>query len=218
MLQRIFNYDNVVFRTITKIGYIWWLNILWVIFSLPVVTIGASTTALLYSCMKLKNEEGYCTKNFLKSFKENFKQSTAIFLLFVIVGALLAVNLVFWNQTGGTVGKTVKMFVIAASVPYFLTLLYVFAVQARFVNTVKRTIQYAFVLAVKNFIWTFQMAIIMAAVIYLNFTWLVANYVTLSIGAGVVAYFMCAYYNRIFAPYIEAAEKTAAEEMGGTEN
>lgn len=218
MLQRIFNYDNVVFRTITKIGYIWWLNILWVIFSLPVVTIGASTTALLYSCMKLKKEEGYCTKNFLKSFKENFKQSTAIFLLFVIVGALLAVNLVFWNQTGGTLGKTMKMFVIAASVPYFLTLLYVFAVQARFVNTVKRTIQYAFVLAVKNFIWTFQMAIIMAAVIYLNFTWLVANYVTLSIGAGVVAYFMCAYYNRIFTPYIEAAEKTAAEEMGGTEN
>lgn len=212
MLNRIFNYDNVVFRTITKIGYIWWLNILWVIFSLPVITIGASTTALLYSCMKLKKEEGYCTKNFLKSFKENFKQSTAIFLLFVLVGALLAVNLVFWNQTGGTVGKTVKMFVIAMFVPYFLDLLYVFAVQARFVNTVKRTIQYAFVLAVKNFVWTFQMALIMAALVYLNFTWLVANYITLSVGVGVVAYFMCAYYNRIFEPYIEAAAKTEEAE------
>lgn len=212
MLDRIFNYDNVVFRTIMKIGYIWWLNILWVIFSLPVVTIGASTTALLYSCMKLKKEEGYCTKNFLKSFKENFKQSTVIFLLFVLVGALLAVNLVFWNQTGGTVGKTVKMFVIAMMVPYFLDLLYVFAVQARFVNTVKRTIQYAFVLSVKNFVWTFQMAIIMAAMVYLNFTWLVANYITLSVGVGVVAYFMCAYYNRIFAPYIEAAEEKTEEE------
>lgn len=211
MLDRIFNYDNVVFRTIGKIGYIWYLNLLWLLFSLPIVTIGASTTALLYSCMKLKKEEGYCTKNFMKSFKENFKQSTIIWLLYVLVGAILALDLVFWNQTGGGIGKTVWAVTIAILIPYCLSLLYVFAVQARFVNPVKRTIQYAFVLSLKNFVWTIQMILIMGAVIYLNLTWLLANAITLSIGAGFVAYFMCAYYNRIFAPYIDVAQEDTTE-------
>lgn len=211
MLERIFNYDNVVFRTIGKIGYIWYLNILWVIFSLPVFTIGASTTALLYSCMKLRKDEGYCTQNFWKSFKENFKQSTIIFIVFVIAGVLLALSLIFWNQTGGTMGKTFKIITLAVMVLYCLDLLYVFAVQARFVNKVKRTIQYAFILSVKNFIWTFQMLLIMGAMVYLNFTWLIANVITLTIGAGLVAYFMSAYYNRIFEPYIEAALAGAGE-------
>lgn len=218
MLERIFNYDNVVFRTIGKIGYIWWLNILWVIFSLPVVTIGASTTALLYSCMKLHKNEGYCTKNFIKSFKENFKQSTILYFLFVIVGVLLGVDLIYWNQTGGVMGKTVWGLTIAVLIPYCLILLYVFAVQARFVNPIKRTIQYSFVLSIKNFVWTFQMLLIMGVFIYLNLTWLLANFISLSLGVGVVAYFMCAYYNRIFNPYIEAAMQTAEEENGEAEN
>ena len=56
--MRFFSVDNPVWRFIRKIGYLWLLNILWVLTSLPVITLGASTTALVYACLKLKGDEG----------------------------------------------------------------------------------------------------------------------------------------------------------------
>lgn len=212
MLEKLFNYDNPVFRFFGKVGYIWYLNFLWLVCSLPIITIGASTTALLYSSMKLKADEGYVTKNFFKSFRENFRQSTILFLLFAAAGALLGLSLIYWNQLGGVFGKTMKVIAAAASVVYLLDLLYVFAVQARFVNPIKRTVQYAFMLSVKNFIWTIQMAIIAGFVIWVNTTVILANLITLNIGIGVMAYLFGIYYSRIFAPYIEAAKEQEASD------
>ena len=78
MWDRFFDLDNVVWRTIDKIGKIFLLNLLWLICSLPVFTIGASTTALIYTSMKLSDNEGYWHQNFFSSFKENFKQATGV--------------------------------------------------------------------------------------------------------------------------------------------
>ena len=45
MLAGLFNYDNPVWRFIGKFWDVLIVNILWIICSIPVVTIGASTTA-----------------------------------------------------------------------------------------------------------------------------------------------------------------------------
>lgn len=58
MWNRIFDVDNAVFRAIDTIGKIFILNLYWVICSLPIFTIGASTSALLYASMKLHDREG----------------------------------------------------------------------------------------------------------------------------------------------------------------
>jgi uncharacterized membrane protein YesL len=94
--MRFFSVDNPVWRFIRKIGYLWLLNILWVLTSLPVITIGASTTALFYACMKLQGDEGYPTANYFRSFRENFRQATIIWLIYAAVGALLVYGLIFW--------------------------------------------------------------------------------------------------------------------------
>ena len=168
MLSRIFDADNAVFRFFSTLGYVWWLHILWLICSLPIITIGASTTALCYSCMKLRRQEGYATQNFFKSFKENFVQSTILFVMFLIVGAVLLVDLVLSNQMGNQLGQMLKAGALVLLVPYSITLLYVFAVQARFTNTIVKTIQYSFVLASKHFVYTIQMAILVGLIVYLN--------------------------------------------------
>ena len=99
--MRFFSVDNPVWRFIRKIGYLWLLNILWVLTSLPVITIGASTTALFYACMKLQGDEGYPTANYFRSFRENFRQATIIWLIYAAVGALLVYGLIFWNLMDG---------------------------------------------------------------------------------------------------------------------
>lgn len=82
MLQGFFNYDNPVWRFIGKLGDLILLNILWIVCSIPVFTIGASTTAVYYVTLKLARDEGDSTiRSFFHSFKSNFRQATAIWLI-----------------------------------------------------------------------------------------------------------------------------------------
>ena len=89
-MGKIFDMDNPVFRTISKLVDLIWLNIIFIIFSLPVVTIGASVTALMSVTMKMaRDREGYMWAGFWKSFKENFKQSTIIWIIMILVATVL---------------------------------------------------------------------------------------------------------------------------------
>lgn len=198
MLDRIFDTDNVVFRFFNKAGYIWWLHVLWLVCSIPVITLGASTTALLYSCMKLRDRDGYVTRNFFHSFKVNFRQSTIIFIFFLITGGLLLFDLAVCSRTDSFVGNFVRYGAAALLIPYSITLLYVFAIQAKFVNPVVKTIRYAFLTAVRYFGYTLQMIFVVVAVLLLNMTIVLANFITLSIGVGIVMYILSVYYNKIF--------------------
>ena len=79
------------------------LSILWVVTSLPVITIGASTTALYYAVVKvIRNNEGYVWGEFWNGFRTNFKQATIIWL---VVALLLA----------GAVADIVVVYVLSAA-------------------------------------------------------------------------------------------------------
>ena len=96
MLSNIFNYDNPVWRFMGKFCDILLLNILWTLCSVPIVTIGASTTAVYYVTLKLvRDEEGPTVRSFFRSFKENFKQATVIWLILLVAGLLIGFDLYF---------------------------------------------------------------------------------------------------------------------------
>lgn len=211
MLDRIFDTDNVVFRFFNTVGYVWWLHILWLVCSLPVITMGASTTALCYSCMKLRNREGYVTRNFFHSFKENFRQSTILFLFFLITGGILLLDMVLCSKMDSVKGHLVRYGAIALMIPYSMTLLYAFALQAKFVNPVVKTLQYAFLTAGRYFGYTVQMFLVVAAVLMLNTTIVLANFITLSMGIGIVMYILSIYYNKIFSGILMQLEESSGE-------
>lgn len=92
MLQGFFNYDNPVWRFIGKLGDLILLNILWIVCSIPVFTIGASTTAVYYVTLKLVRDEGDSTiRSFFHSFKGNFRQATAIWMVLLAAGIVLGI-------------------------------------------------------------------------------------------------------------------------------
>lgn len=205
--MRFFSVDNVVWRSVARLGQIWVLDLLWLLCCLPVITIGASTTALIYSCMKLHKDEGHILSNFFKSFKENFLQATGIWLIYAVVGALLAGNLIFWNQMDNSSVKFMWILTVALLIPYFASLVYVFAIQAKFIHTVPQTIHYAIVMAIKHWKTTLQMVIILGLVLYLDlFTINLAAYATLFYGAGAIAYIFALYQSNVFEHYIPKEE------------
>lgn len=216
MLDRIFDMDNVVWRAIDKVGKIFLLNLLWLLCSIPIVTIGASTTALIYSSMKLHENEGYWYQNFFKSFRENFKQATGLFLLYLLAGALLAADFMLGGQAGNSFGLVMQGIAGILGIPYFLSLLYVFGVQAKFVNPVKGTIRYSFFMALRNMKYTVQMAVLMILFVWVNTTTLFANFFSLIYGFGLMGFFFAAYYRKAFEKYLnpgKGAEEPAGEQM-----
>ena len=68
MMNRIFDMDNPLWRFLGKLADLMILNILFLLCSIPIFTIGASLTGVYYVCLKIKEqEEGYIVRNFFKS-------------------------------------------------------------------------------------------------------------------------------------------------------
>ena len=179
---------------------------MWLVCSLPIITIGASTTALIYSCMKLHKEEGYATKNFFKSFKENFKQSTIIWLIYVAVGAILTADLYFWKQQSNG-NKVVLGLSLAVLILYAISLSYVFAIQAKFVNSIKNTLLYSILLPFKNLKETILILVTLGTVLYFNVTTVfLVNFFTLNVGVGFIVFLLAVFYNAVFERYIPKEE------------
>lgn len=130
--------------------------------------IGAAFTALHYVCLKMvRNEEGYITKDFFKSFKLNFKQATIIWTVAMLIGALLIFNFTYIHL----MEHATVFFAASAAAAIFLyfIILYVFPILSHFVNTVKGTVKNAFfmsILALPKTILMVIVTLIPVAIIY----------------------------------------------------
>ena len=88
-----FNYDNKVFEFINRVVDTMFTTLLWVVFSLPVITLGASTTAFYEVVHKvLRKNKGYVWHTFWSTFIANFKRSTIVWLI------QLALSLFFYTD------------------------------------------------------------------------------------------------------------------------
>ena len=159
----LFNVDGPVLQFVNKIVYSVYLNILWFLCCIPVITVGASTTALFYVTLKIsKNEEGNITKAFFRSFRKNFRQGTLICLILLDAGIILGVDgyvlyhmrfeNVFWTLC------TAVFFVAAAA--YAVILMYIFPLLARFDNTIGAMFKNSLLIGARFLFCTLLMAVV----------------------------------------------------------
>lgn len=199
-MSEIFTTDNMVIRILNRIGDILILHFLWLLCSLPIVTIGASTTALYYTAMKaVKYEDGYVARRFFKSFKENFRQSTIIWLIMLFAGFLCGWYLSYSIETHKSV---LTMFSTILTCVYVFILIYVFPLQSKFDNKITVTIRNAFLLSVKNFPWTLLMIVALGLIGLFSYFYTIVLFIVVICGAGVYGYLTAFIFNRVFLPYL----------------
>ena len=223
-MSRVFNYEGPVFSSLSRLADLFWLNLLYVLCCIPLVTAGAASTALYYVTLKMaKDEEGYITRSYFKSFKDNFVQATVIWLLFLLVLVIMITDMRIAN--GGTaaeifnsslVSNVVIIAVGVMAIVFAMTLLYVFPILARFENTVKNTIKNAFLISVRHLPYTFLMLIISAIPVVLIW-FFPALLILLLIMFSAVAYINSKFFNKIFVHYMpkEDAEDTSSDTAEG---
>lgn len=223
MLQGLFNYDNPVWRFIGKLGDLILLNLLWLICCIPVFTAGAATTAVYYVTLKLVRDEDDSTiRSFFRSFFQNFKQATAIWLLLLVAGALVAFDL--WFVLGGAAAagiamtfpsavKTVLTAILGGMTLILLFIVtYVFPLQARFYNTIRRTLMNAIFMSVRHLIQTIAMLVVdgmlLAGVYFALFMVPQAAMLLLLFGFPLIAFVNSYFLTAIFKNYIPKEEET----------
>lgn len=197
-MNKLFGIDGPVMQLMTKITYCVYLTILWFLCCLPVITAGASTTALFYVTLKItKNEEGRLTAAFFHSFRKNFKQATAIWLILLVVGIILGIDgYVFYHMRFHNVLWTIgtAAFIVALAA-YLIILMYIFPLLSRFENTTRAMFKNALMIGMRFLLCTALMAVIyfsMAIVVIRIFT------PAIILGQGLCA-LLCSYLlSRIF--------------------
>jgi uncharacterized membrane protein YesL len=169
-MQSLFSTDNKIFQFINRLFYSAWLNILWLICCIPIVTIGASTTALYYVSLKMAaNEEGNITAQFFYSFRENIKKATGIWMILLVVGIILGADgyVLYRIHFDNILWTICSAFLIGASILYLLILLNIFPLLARFDNTIKAMFKNAFIIGVRYLFCTIMMAVVYFAIYYI---------------------------------------------------
>ena len=158
--------DNAVTRALSKICDMVCLNILWLVCCIPIVTIGASTTALYSVMLKMvKNEEGYIFRGFFKAFKENFKQSTLMWLLFAVLWIVWWLDFNFAGALPGQFSLVIRAFFLLLGFLLLSVMTYAFPLTARYVNPIGATLKNALILTVAKLPYTFLMILVLVAAV-----------------------------------------------------
>lgn len=157
-MGQIFNMENLVWKFMGKVTDMFLLTCLWLLFSLPVVTVGASTTALFYCAMRLASDkEGYLREDFVRAFRENFKSATVLWLMMSALGIFFAGDLYFYHRLGGSVGKLFFWVFLVLAVVFVFAAVYLFPLLAWTDAGPKKVVMLAFVMAFRNFGWSLLM-------------------------------------------------------------
>ena len=160
-MDRLFNMDNKFFTVMGRVADLIMLNVVFLICCLPIVTIGASLTALHYVTLKMaRNEESYIIRSFFKSFKQNFKQATVINLIMLAVAAILYMDLRIVGNISGTMSQVLYIVFFAFGILYMMVFLYIYPVLAKFYNSIKNTFRNAFLMSIRHLPYTLLMAVI----------------------------------------------------------
>ena len=140
-MGRFFNLDSPVMVALTKMADLIIVNLLAFFCCLPIITVGASMTALHYVVLKIVREECYIVKGFFKSFKENFKQATVIWLIEVLLIIIFAADFWIIRNAQNSLPSWMSLLLIGVAILAVLALTLAFPLLAKFDNSVKMTLK-----------------------------------------------------------------------------
>lgn len=194
--ERFFNFCD-------KFGDLFLLNILFILTSIPVITIGASFTALYSVIFKMvENKEGTVGKQYFKAFKNNFKPATKIWVIHMILLALM-----YYGYTSTIGVDTMISKIVIPLIGFGMVLLsfevpIVFPLIARYENTTWNYIKNSFIISFTNlgmwfrtfFFWVFPWIIYYLRPSIFLYTW----YFWLMIFVSAIAYLCSISFIKLF--------------------
>ena len=221
--MKFFSYESRFSQLLLKLCYACYLNLLWFVCSIPIFTIGASTTALYYASLKLvRGEENHIGRQFFHSFRENFKQATVLWLILLGIGLFLGADgYIVYHLRASSTGTAAVLWtlimalLIAAGVVYVIVLTQIFPLLASFSNTNLAMLKNSFLIGTHYLFAT----IMVFAVHFAMFFAVVALFTPLIVfGEGLCALISAWMLNHVLISVAGAPEKEEEEQEEETES
>ena len=205
-MSRFFNPDNPVMEFIAKIFDLVILNLIFIFSCVPIITIGASTSALSYVTLKMvRGEDPYIWRNFWKSFRQNFKQGTLVWIFSILIFIFLGMDFYIINSQNTSLFAVVRILLWIVCAVALSVFLYVFPVISHFVCTTKQALKNALLMTFGHLPYTLMMLALAGLLLFLcsSSSKLFAMIVVLSgiCRFSVVSFVYSIMFDRIFQKY-----------------
>lgn len=216
--MKFFNLDSPLMQALNKLADLMWLNVLTMLCCIPVITVGPSLTAMHYMALKIvRNEEGYITRGFFKSFRENFKQGVAIWLIQLFVILMLVGDFMIIAYSGLEFSQFLQVVLLAIAIMVYFISMFLYPVLAKFENTVLHTIRNALFVGVLQFPKTVLMMILHVLPLALLFLVHQLVPVVFLFGLSIPAWLSAKLYNKFFQKLEDQYMQTNGPAVKGTE-
>lgn len=218
-----FSVDSKLYRFMSKLTDLFKLNFMWLVFSLPIVTIGISTTAAYTVALKMaEGQEGYICGEFLKAFKANWKQGLVMSVITIVCVWAVYLDFRIFNAAEE---NSVVFLIIGIVSAYILgfSLLYAYPLLARYENTVMNTLKNSFRISMKYFLRSLLLVILVAFELAVMFWSLETLILLVLVGPAFVMLTVSSFAMIIFRELekvpgtVAEAESTADVTENGTE-
>ena len=209
-MGRLFDLDSPVMRFLNRVADLIILNILMIICCIPVITVGAACTAMHYVLLKMvRDEEGYLIRGFFKSFVQNFKQATLIWIFMLLALVVFVGDWLIFRASGDTFPKALVIGVAAVGIIVLMVAIYVFPLLARFDNSIRNTVLNAALLAIGNLPKTLLMMVIYAGPLVIAYFSAYSYMFIFMFGISLPAYGAAWLYSGIFKKLEPEVEQTS---------
>lgn len=210
-MSKLFRMDSPLMRFLTKIADLMVLNILFCVTSIPLITIGASWTALYSVTLKMvRDEEGSVSRSYFRSFRQNFRQATLLWLGVLVVLTLLVLDIRVLNgMAEGTAPGLLRVGVEILALLGIMVLQYLFPSLARFEASLADTLKNACMMALAHLPKTALMTTAAVGAVWItlinNTTIAVGLMVWPLIGFSLMAFGNSGILRKIFDNYVPKA-------------
>lgn len=160
--MKLFSVDGPLYNFFSRLLDMIKLNFLWLLCSLPVVTVGASTAAAFAVTLKMVDErEGYIARQFFAAFKANLKQGIPTGLLNLFFAYALYLDFQLFHAVEGNPIYFLILGIVG-TVMCFCYFIYAYALMARYENTFLKTLKNSMDICVKYFGRTVMIVVVLA--------------------------------------------------------
>ena len=164
--MNIFGMDGKLYKFLDKFWHMVWIGVLWIVCSLPIITIGASSTAAYYAMVKsVRKSEDKPTKDFFKSFKQNFVQATIMTVIYLVIGAAFAYAAWFYYHGQGALNMGLRWIFYIIILVYLCTITYAFSWLSRYEMSTIHALTYPIAITLMHLRFSIGLIVFWAAAI-----------------------------------------------------
>ena len=137
------------------------LSLLWTICSIPIITMGAASAALMRCVLNMNTNIGnWRSRHFFKYFRSNFKNATLMWLIFLLAAAVFIADLLILSSPNSASASVQRIVAVIGLIIWMITAVWAFALTSQFENGIFQTIKNAFYIGISKLPRTIIMCVL----------------------------------------------------------